>query len=72
MSAQKPDAGFLTSDGWRERWSCKRTSARGYIATAVSKGIMEERSFRVLCSGRLQKVKHFGLKIKLSPRPKGG
>jgi len=73
-SAQKPDSGFLTSTVWQERWRCNYTTARAYIIQAVKSGILEQRTFRVLCLGRLRLVKHYGLKMpsakKQSHRPR--
>jgi len=71
-SAQNPDPGFLTSEMWQKRWSCTYTTARAYIIQAVKSGILIERSFRILCLGRLRLVKHYGPKIpagKKKPRP---
>lgn len=62
-SAQKPDPGFLTSEMWQKRWSCTYTTARAYIIQAVKSGILMERTFRVLCIGRLRLVKHYGPKM---------
>ena len=70
-SSQKPDPGFLTSEMWRERWRCNYTTARAYIIQAVKSGILEERSFRVLCLGRLRLVKHYGMKMPSSKKASG-
>jgi hypothetical protein len=63
-SAQKPERGFMTSHRWRERWSCNYTTARAYIMRAVKSGILIEKTFRILCKGRLRLVKHYGMNTK--------
>lgn len=59
-SVVKPDKGFMTADGWAEKWKYTRSQAYQYINFAVSRGILVRKDFRVQAKGRVRLMAHYG------------
>ena len=47
-TAETPEKGFRTVDGWSQHWGLGRSRTRDYILKAIELGIMEEKTFRVV------------------------
>ena len=59
-SAQKPDAGFRTREGWAILWGIHSNHAERYIRHAIKIGKLERRDFRIVTKTRLRLMAHFG------------
>ena len=59
-SAQKPDTGYLTREGWAKLWGIASNNAERYIRHAITMGKLERRDYRVVTKSRLRLMAHFG------------
>lgn len=46
-TAETPEKGFRTIEGWGKHWGLGRSRTREYILKALELGLMEERPFRI-------------------------
>lgn len=51
--------GFLSVDGWAKKWNIQRTRAAELLAYAVTKGVVERQTYRILCGIKRCPVAHF-------------
>ncbi len=59
-SAQTPDPGFRTREGWAKVWGIASNNAERYIRHAITMGKLVRRDFRVVTKTRLRLMAHFG------------
>jgi hypothetical protein len=59
-SAQTPDPGFRTREGWAKLWGIASNNAERYIRHAMKMGKLVRRDFRVVTKTRLRLMAHFG------------
>ena len=59
-SAQTPDPGFRTREGWAKLWGIASNNAERYIQHGVKIGKLVRRDFRVVTKTRLRLMAHFG------------